>query len=133
VQHVAVDVVGPEVLERAGHRLGDLRGKVGRGVVGQPVVLAGLVGEFRLQEQIRARDQPRAVGGGEPLTDSALEVMPPLVGGVDAPEAHPERELGEDLGAVLLPGGAVEEIGNGCGRVRWHRVILPWSPLRLPR
>ena len=48
VQHVAVDVVGPEVLERAGQRLGDLRGEVGRGVVGQPVVLAGLVGEFRL-------------------------------------------------------------------------------------
>ena len=69
---------------------------------------------------------PRAVGGGEPLTDSALEVVPPLVGGVDTPEAHPERELGEDLGAVFLPGGAVEEIGNGCGMVRWHRVILHW-------
>src|SRR5438128_1721275 len=34
VEHVAVDVVGPEVLERAGHRLGDLRRKVGRRVVG---------------------------------------------------------------------------------------------------
>ena len=112
VQHVAVDVIGAQVLERAGHRLGDLRGEVGVRVVGQPVVLAALVGELRLEEEIRARDHARAVGGGEPLTDAGLEVVPPLVGGVDAPEARPERELGERRGAVFLPGGAVEEIGN---------------------
>jgi len=41
--------------------------------------------------------------------------VPPLVGGVDAPETRPERELGQGLGAVFLPGGAVEEIGNGSG------------------
>ena len=56
MQHVAVDVVGSEVLERARDRLGDLRGEIGRGIVGQPVVLARLVGELRLEEEIRARD-----------------------------------------------------------------------------
>src|SRR2546430_8266071 len=48
--------VGAEMLERAGHRLGDLRGQAGGRVVRQPVVLAALIGELRLQEQIRARD-----------------------------------------------------------------------------
>ena len=127
VQHVAVDVVGVEVLERAPHGLRHLSGKVGGGVVGQPVVLATLVRELRLQEEVRARDDPRAIGGGEPLAHAGLEVVPPLVGGVDATEAHPERELGEGRGAILLPGGAVEKIGNGCGVLRWHRVILPLS------
>ena len=126
MQHVAVDVVGPQVLERAGHRLRDLRGQVGRGVVGQPVVLAALVRELRLQEEIRARDHARAVGGGERLADSGLEVVPPLVGGVDAPEARPERELGEGRGAVFLPGGAVEELGNACRRCGRACAILPW-------
>jgi hypothetical protein len=65
------------------------------------------------------------VGRSEPLTDAFLEVVPPLVAGVDAPEAHPERELGQGLGAVFLPGGAVEEIGNGPGMTRRHRVIPP--------
>src|SRR3989442_1513959 len=76
VQHVAVDVIGPQVLERTGHRLGDLRGKIGRRVVGQPVVLAALVSELRLQEEVRARDHARPVGGGEPLADAGLEVVP---------------------------------------------------------
>src|SRR6058998_2869484 len=111
----------------------DLATQVGRRIVGQPVVLAVLVGELRLQKKIRTRHHARAVGGGEPLTDSGLDVVPPLVGGVDAPEAHPERELGEALGPVLLPGGAVEEIGKGCGMLRRHDGILPWSwPLDLP-
>ena len=113
MQHVAVDVVGAEMLERAGHRLGDLRGQAGGRVVRQPVVLAALIGELRLQEQIRARDDARAVGGGEPLTDAGFEVVAPLVRGVDTAEARAQRELGERGGAIFLPGGAVEEIGGG--------------------
>jgi hypothetical protein len=35
------------------------------------------------------------------VTDSGLAVVPPLVRGVDAPNTHPERELGEGLGPVL--------------------------------
>ena len=55
MEHEAVDVVGPEVLERARERLADLGREIGRGVVGQPVVLPALVRELRLQEEI-ARD-----------------------------------------------------------------------------
>ena len=39
VQNIAVDVVGPKMLERTGHRLRDLIGKVGRRIVRQPVIL----------------------------------------------------------------------------------------------
>ena len=120
VQHVAVDVIGPEVLERAGQRLSDLGGKVGRGVVRQPVVLAALVGELRLEEKVRPRDDTGAVGSGESLTDSGLEVVSALVRRVNAPEAHPERELGEGRGPVFLPGSAVEKIGNERRTMRWH-------------
>jgi len=42
------------------------------------------VGELRLQEKIRARHDARAVGGGQPLADAGLEVVPPLIRGVDA-------------------------------------------------
>ena len=94
MQHVAVDVVGPEVLERAGQRLRDLRRRgrpPGRRAGGGP---ARAVGELGLQEQVRARDDARAVGGGERLPDAGLEVVLALVGGVDAAEARPQRELG---------------------------------------
>jgi len=39
--------------------------------------------------------------------------MPPLVGRVDVAKAHAEREFRERWGAIFLPGGAVDEIGNG--------------------
>ncbi len=123
VQHVAVDVVGLQVLERARHRLGHLRGHVGLGVVGKPVVLTIPVRELRLQKEIRARHQARAIGRGEALTDSRLEVVPPLIGGVDRPKAHPERELGQGRGSVLLPGGPVEEVGNRHGAMRRHQSL----------
>src|SRR5258708_6611430 len=60
VQHVAVDVLGAEMLERAGHRLRDLGREIGRGIVGQPVVLAPLVCELRLQKELGTRDDARA-------------------------------------------------------------------------
>ena len=40
MQHVAVDVVCAEMFERTGHRLRNLNGEAGRGIVGQAVVLA---------------------------------------------------------------------------------------------
>ncbi len=123
VQHIAVDVVRSQVLERAGHRLRDLGRQVRRGIVGQPVVLSRLVRELRLEEEIFARDDPRAVGGGEPLPHAGLEVVAPLVRGVDAPEAAAERELGQLRGAVLLPGRAVEE-------VRGHSALAALAALR---
>jgi len=42
-----------------------------------------------------AGDEGRAVRGGERLADARLEVVPPLIRGVDAPEARAERELDE--------------------------------------
>ncbi len=131
VQHVAVDVVGAEVLQRAGHGLRDLSGEVGGGVVGQPLVLAALVGELCLQEEVRARDDPRAIGGGEPLAHAGLEVVPALIGGVDAAEACPEGELGQGRRALFLPRGAVEEIWVGRPSVvpwRMHGAATSFSP-----
>ena len=113
MQHVAVDVAGAEMVERTGHRLRDLNGKGGFGIVGQAVVLTGLIGKFCLQKKIVARDQSCAISGGQSLTDSGFEVMPPLVRRVDAAKAHAEREFREGRGAIFLPGGAVDEIGNG--------------------
>src|SRR5207245_2999469 len=101
------------------------REKVGGRVVGQPMVLTLLIRALRLQEETLARDDARAVGRGEPLANGGLDVVPPLVGGVDAPEAHAKRELGEDLRAVFLPRGAVEEIRNGGRMMGGHGLILP--------
>src|SRR2546425_34597 len=81
-----------------------------------PVALAVPVGELRLEEQLLARHDACAVRGGEALADAGLEVVAPLVRGVDAAKARSQRELGHRGGAVFLPGRAVEEIGNGGGR-----------------
>src|SRR5213596_3233939 len=72
----------------------------------------------------RAGDDTGAVRCGQTLTDGGLDVVAPLVRGVDAAEAHPEGKLGEGLRAVFLPGGAVQEIRNGR-ESDGHRPILP--------
>jgi len=77
------------------------------------VVLPALISEFRLQKKICSGCHSGAVGGGQPLTDPVFEVVPSLVGGVDAAEAHAERHLGESRSTVFLPSGAVEKVGNG--------------------
>ena len=140
MQHVAVDVVGTEVLQRAGHGLGHLSGKVGGGVVGQPVILAALVSKLRLQEEVRARDDPCAISGGKPLAHAGLEVVPALIGRVDPAEACPEGELGEGWGALFLPRGAVEEINQGqVSQWKPDSIECAWilarcgSPIRLSR
>jgi hypothetical protein len=48
MQQIAVDVVGSKMLKRTGQRLGQLRGEARFGVVGQPMILTILIGEFRL-------------------------------------------------------------------------------------
>jgi len=88
VQHVAFDVIGREMVERIGHRLRNLDGKGGRGIVGKAVVLTGLIGKFCLQKKIVARDHARAIGGGQSLTDASLEIMPTLVRRIDTAKAH---------------------------------------------
>src|SRR5437016_14013659 len=100
------------MLERTGHRLRDLRGEAGRRIVRQPVVLAALIGEFRLEEQVRPGEDARAIRGGERLTDTRLEVVPPLSRGIDPAEARPERALGQGRRPLFLPGPAVREAGD---------------------
>ena len=95
MEQVAIDVIGTEVLERAGHRLGDLSGQVGSRVVGQSMVLALTVRELRLQEDLSARNHSRVVCRGERPTHPGLEVMTQLVRGIDTPEARSQGELGE--------------------------------------
>src|SRR5208282_5664736 len=85
----------------------------GCGIVGQPVVLTRTIGEFRLQKKIVALDQSGATRGGQSLADSLFEVMPSLVGRVDAPKTHAQREFGEGRRAIFLPGSAVKKIGDG--------------------
>jgi hypothetical protein len=77
------------------------------------MVLTRPVGEFRLQKKVGTRYYSRAISGGQALTYSSFEVMPPLVGRVDAPKSHPQCKLRERRSSVLFPGGAVKEIGKG--------------------
>src|SRR5258708_32251232 len=112
------------MFERTGHRLSNLIGQTGRGIVRQPVVLTALMSEFRLQKKICSRYYPGAIRGGQPPSYSGFEVMPSLVGCVDAPKAHAKREFGERWSAVFFPGGAVNEIGDERMLLAWHPVIL---------
>ena len=58
------------------------------------MVLAGLISELSLQKKVRARYHSPAVKGIQGLTHSGFEVMPPLVSGIDSPEAAADREFG---------------------------------------
>ena len=59
------------------------------------MILPALVGEFRLQEEIIARDDAGAIGCGKSLSDSGFEVVPALVGGVDGAKARADCEFRE--------------------------------------
>ena len=113
MQHEAVDAVRAEMLQRTGQRLCDLNCRLAPRIVGQTMVLPALVGEFRLQEKIGARNYSRAISGGESFADSGFEVMPPLVGSVDGAKPRAEGEFREGRGAVFFPGSTVNEVGEG--------------------
>ena len=72
------------------------------------MVLTVAISELSLDEQLFARN----AGGGDARADRGLEVMPPLIGGVNAAEAGLDGEAGQPLGLVFLPGGAVEKGGE---------------------
>jgi hypothetical protein len=118
MQDKAVDIFGAEVVERTGKRLGDLGGQAGVRVVWQPVILAAMVCELRLQKKLRAGYDSRPIQGFERLAYASFQVMPPLVGCVDSPEAAADRKLGEGRGTFFFPCGAVEE---------WRDQVLPQS------
>ena len=112
VQHVAIDVVGAEMLERTSHRLRDLNGKIGRGIVGKTMILARTISELSLQKKIVAGGYACTIGGGQSLADSSFKIMPPLIRRVDAAKTRAESEFDEGRRAVLLPGSAIEKIRN---------------------
>jgi hypothetical protein len=123
MQHETIDVVGAQMLQRTGQRLGDLHRETGLGIVGQAMVLSALVGEFGLQEEIFAGHDSGAIGCGQSLTDSGFEIVAALVGGVDGAETGADREFGESCGAVFFPGCTVEKIREG------HRGYCPMKTL----
>src|SRR6185503_9564476 len=111
VQHVRVDVVGLEVLERACEGLGDLFGEARSRVIRQAVILARRVGELRLQKELGTR-APLADCFGNGFANVRFHVVASLVGGVDGrkPGLHGRgREL---FGTLLLPCRAVHESRN---------------------
>src|SRR5215470_11633423 len=101
------------MLQRAGHRLGDLGPNRRRGVIRQPVILPAHVGELRLQEDIGARHESRAIRCGQRVADARFDVVATLIRGVDATKAAPQRELRQRRRALFLPGRAVQEVRDG--------------------
>jgi hypothetical protein len=75
------------------------------------VVLALAEGELGLQEQVVAGHKAARDRGRDGLADGGLVVVAALVGGVDAPEASAEGQLGEAPRLLFLPGGPVQEAG----------------------
>src|SRR5205823_2721026 len=62
-----------------------------------------------LQEDVAARDLAAREGRRDRLAGAGLEVVPPLVRGVDRAEAGGDRLRGEARGLRLLPRRPVEE------------------------
>ena len=126
VQQVAVDVIRSQMFQRASHGLFDLHRQASRWIVGQAMVLAGPIGEFRLQKNLGAGDQAFAISSRQRFADSGFVVMPPLIRGVDGAKTGAQRQVSERCCAFFFPGGAVEKIGDGC---EWfgHRDILSRS------
>ena len=82
------------------------------GLVGQAMILPFSKGELGLQEEVAACYQALGNGRGDAPPDSGLIIMPALIGGIDAAKALVQRQLGQPLGFLFLPGGAIEEARN---------------------
>ncbi len=110
MENEAVEGVDPEVLERARERLGDLLGDRRGRVVRKAIVLPFAMGELGLEEQILASDEALTQLVLNGLTDRLLEVVLPLIGGVDPPEPGVEGVVDQALRPVLFPGRSVEKV-----------------------
>src|SRR5262249_15764716 len=88
VKHVAVDVIGPQMLERPCHGLRNLDRIACRRIVREAMVLSRLVGKLGLQEQLLARNHTSAICGSKCLPYTGLIIVLSLVGGVDAAKAR---------------------------------------------
>ena len=105
MQEIGIEIVGSQVREGAGKGLLHLIGKRCPGVVGQAVVLAILVGELALQEELAA-GQARCV---KRFADAGFVVMLALIRGVDRTKARAQGQ-GHEIGrALFFPGGAIQE------------------------
>ena len=113
MQHVAIDVIRAKMLERTGQGLSDLNRKSRLGIVGQTMVLPALVSEFGLQENVGPRYQTRLISCCQALADPSLEIVPPLIGRINASKTRAECEFRQNCGAVFLPGSAIEKSRDG--------------------
>ena len=50
------------------------------------MILPALIGVFRLKKQVRALHDSAAVSCGEPLTNTRLQIMTPLISCIDPPK-----------------------------------------------
>ena len=130
VQHVGVDDLGAQVLERAGERLLDLDARWARRdrrAGGDP---APPEGELGLQEQVVPRHQAARDRRRDGLADRGLVVVAALVGGVDAAEAllaGPARS-----GAASRPPSRRSRTGSGApGRRRSIKVRSEFDIVQL--
>src|SRR5205823_6343105 len=114
VQHVTVDALDAQVLQRARIRLFHLPPDRRLRVIGKPRILPGAKSELGLNEELSTSDARTA----HCRPDARFEIMFALIRGVDAAKARLEREQGQRLGLVLLPRRAV----NHCYR---HPAMMP--------
>ena len=71
------------------------------------MVLPALVSEFRLEKQIVSLDDAGAVGGCQRFSNSRLEVVAALVGGINGAKSGAQRQFRQTGCAVFFPGRAV--------------------------
>ena len=91
MQHVAIDGLDAEMLERAGHRLRDLPRQWRPRVVRQAMVLPALIGELRLHEDVFSAQRPSLQLSPQRASDRGFPVMPTLVRCVNPAKPRPER------------------------------------------
>src|SRR5687768_9478801 len=96
--------------ERACERLLYLRGDRSGRIVRQPMVLAGLEGEFRLEKDVFPSDQSALDGCRDGMADGCFVIVLPLIGRIDAAKALLQSELHQPLSLVLFPSGSVQKI-----------------------
>src|SRR2546429_7884969 len=81
------------------------------------MILFVLIGELRLQEDIFPPNQPGAIDGSQRLAYAGFEVVPPLVGCINAAKPAADREFRQRSGPFFFPSGTIKNGGDGISRV----------------
>src|SRR3990172_396840 len=100
------------MLEGGGKGLPHLRREIRLGVVRERVVLPARVGEFRLKEELLAREPSVSKRLRQGVTDGLLEIVAALVGRVDATKSRLDGRTDQAGRPVLLPRRPVEKCRN---------------------